>query len=110
MLGRECGRGSHCINKYNFMAVFAVEGREYEIIIASDISSRDGIGAELWDRSSNEMIIEAFRDDTLKKLTFFVAKQIDIPLDLLDKLLQAFDEIPGRIFIDYDSPEWQNLT
>ena len=87
------------------MSVFVVEGKQYEIIIASDVSSRDGIGAELWDTDSNEMIVEAFRDDTLRKLTLFVAKQIAIPLELLDKLLQAFDEIPGRTFIDYDSLE-----
>lgn len=85
------------------MGRFSIEGREYEIIIASDVSSRDGIGAELWSLDTGEMIVEVFRDDTLRRMTFFVAKTIEIPLEALDILLEAFEDIPGRKFIDYDS-------
>jgi hypothetical protein len=91
------------------VGTFSVEGKKYEIVIASDVSSRDGIGAELWHLDRNEMLVEIFRDDTSRRMTFFVAKQIEVSLEVLDALLRAFEEIPGRTFIDYDSLEQSNL-
>ncbi|OGX81768.1 hypothetical protein BEN48_05935 [Hymenobacter glacialis] len=55
---------------------------------------------------SDEILAEVFRDDTLKQLSFTVFKPIDIPLEILDRMLQVFNEIPGRTFIDYDSTEY----
>jgi hypothetical protein len=80
-----------------------IQGKGYEIVIASDVSSRDGIGAELW--YQGDMLVEIFRDDTLRKMSFFVSKQIDIPLEVIDELLRAFEEISGRKFIDYEAAE-----
>jgi hypothetical protein len=80
--------------------------RNYGFQVASDAFSRDGIGCELWELDADEVLAEVFRDDTLKQLSFTVFKPIDIPLEVLDRLLQIFNEIPGRVFIEYDSPEY----
>lgn len=40
-----------------------VDRNEYELVIVSDVV-RDGIGLEIWDKSSNSMIIEIFRNDS----------------------------------------------
>ncbi len=56
------------------------------------------------------MIAEVFRDNTIQKLTFFVSKQIEIPLEVFDALLRAFEKNVGRTFIDYDSPEYGNSS
>ncbi|GAB3854592.1 hypothetical protein GCM10028822_24650 [Hymenobacter terrigena] len=85
---------------------FTVEGKNYEIIIASDVNTRDGIGCELWDVNKDELLLEIFRDDTLKRLSFYTSRAIDFPLEVLDLAMQAFNEIPGRTFIDYGSPEY----
>ena len=80
--------------------------RNYSFQVAGDVSTRDGIGCELWDLDTDELLAEVFRDDTSKQLSFAVFKPIDIPLEILDRMLQIFDEIPGRTFTDYDAPEY----
>lgn len=77
--------------------------KNYSFAIASDVNTRDGIGCEVWDVGANEMIAEVFRDDTTKQITFTVWRPIEIPLEILDRMLQLFDKIPGRTFIDYDA-------
>jgi len=58
------------------------------VIIASDVSDRDGIGVEI------------YRDDTKRTRTVTLYQQ-DIPLDLLEESIQTFKkEIPWD-FIDY---------
>ncbi len=56
---------------------FNREDKNYEIIIASDVSSRDGIGCELWDTDNGELLMEVFRDDTLKRLSFYTSKSVN---------------------------------
>jgi len=70
------------------------------VIIASDVSARDGIGVEIY--RDDKLVIEIFRDDTKRTRTVTLYQQ-DISLDLLEESIQTFKkEIPWD-FIDYDN-------
>ncbi|SOE23533.1 hypothetical protein SAMN06298216_3918 [Spirosomataceae bacterium TFI 002] len=72
------------------------------IVIASDVSDRDGIGVEIY--RDDKLVIEIFRDDTKRTCTVTLFQQ-DISLDLLEESIQIFKkEIPWD-FIDYDNLE-----
>jgi hypothetical protein len=68
------------------------------LIIASDVI-RDGIGLEIWEKSSNSMIIEIFRNDSKRQIEFF-SEKADVPLDLIEKSIEIFNEKIGRDFQD----------
>jgi hypothetical protein len=66
-------------------------------VIASDVSSRDGIGVELL--LDEKIVLEIFRDDTKKtrEVTFF---QKEVSLALLEESIEKFKkEIPWE-FLD----------
>ncbi len=66
--------------------------QKYEIIIASDVSTRDGIGIEIYE--DGEIIIDIFRDDTkkTKEITLF---REQISVEIIEEALQLFKkEIP----------------
>jgi hypothetical protein len=66
-------------------------------IIASDVRQRDGIGVEIY--RDNRLVVEIFRDDTMKTRTVTIFKET-IPLELLEECIQIFKgEIPWD-FID----------
>ena len=70
------------------------------VIIASDVSDRDGIGVEIY--RDDKLVIEIFRDDTKRTRTVTLYKQ-DISLELFEESIQTFKkEIPWD-FIDYDN-------
>jgi len=72
------------------------------VIIASDVSDRDGICVQIY--RDDKLVIEIFRDDTKRTRTVTLYQQ-DISLDLLEKSIQTFKkEIPWD-FIDYDNLE-----
>lgn len=75
-----------------------VNKKEYELIIASDVI-RDGIGLEIWEKSSNSMIIEIFRNDSKRQIEFFSGKA-DVPLELIEKGIEIFNEKIGKDFQD----------
>ena len=61
-------------------------------VIASDISSRDGIGVEIY--SGDEVILEVFRDDT-KKRNEITLYHRDLDLELVEQAIALFrQEIP----------------
>ena len=65
---------------------------KYKVLIASDISNRDGIGIEVL--LNDEIVLEIFRDDTKKKreVTLY---QKEIPLELIEESIKEFKkEIP----------------
>ena len=68
-----------------------------EIIIASDVANRDGIGIEFW--RNNEILIEIFRDDTEKTRTITLFKE-DIDLALVEKTIIDFRKNIPWDFID----------
>ena len=62
------------------------------VVVASDVSSRDGIGVEIY--RDNELIVELFRDDTERTRTITVFKE-SISLELMEESIQIFkNEIP----------------
>lgn len=72
------------------------------VIIASDVSDRDGIGVEIY--RDYKLVIEIFRDDTKRTRTVLLYQK-DISLDLLEESIQTFKkEIPWDL-IDYDNLE-----
>ena len=69
------------------------------VVIASDVNPRDGIGVEIY--RDDELVVEIFRDDRERTRTVTVLKE-SIPLELMEKSIQAFKkEIPWD-FIDYE--------
>ena len=70
------------------------------VIIASDVSDRDGIGVEIY--HDEKLVIEIFRDDTKRTRTVTLYQQ-DIPLELLEESIKTFKkEIPWD-FIEYEN-------
>ncbi len=70
---------------------------KYEIIRASDVSDRDGIGVEIY--SDGLMVCEIFRDDTKRTREIWISKQ-EVSLEEMEGFIQIFkDEIPWE-FID----------
>ncbi len=70
------------------------------VIIASDVSDRDGIGVEIY--RDDKLVIEIFRDDTKRTRTVTLYQQ-DISLDLLEESIQTFKKEMPWDFIDYDN-------
>lgn len=69
------------------------------VVVASDVSRRDGIGVEIY--RDDELIVEIFRDDTDRTRTVTVFKE-SISLELMEESIQIFKkEIPWN-FIEYD--------
>lgn len=58
----------------------------YKMIIASDVSDRDGLGLELHDRTG-EIVAEVFRDDRTgeRRLTL----NDELPVDVVEWLLES---------------------
>jgi hypothetical protein len=68
------------------------------VVIASDVSKRDGIGIEIY--RNDEIVIEIFRDDTERTRTVSVFNK-SVSLELMNEAIEIFkDEIPWD-FIDY---------
>jgi len=58
-----------------------------KVVIASDVSARDGIGIEVY--YNNIPILEIFRDDSLKtrKITTYVS---ETSLEFMEQCIEAF--------------------
>ena len=76
--------------------------RNIAVLVASDVSSRDGIGVEIYE--DGRMVLEIFRDDT-KKTRDVAMFQETIPLDLLEEAIAIFKKRIDWDFIDDDPPE-----
>ena len=82
----------------------ALDRSNYTIVIASDVSDRDGIGVEI--SHKGKLVCEIFRDDTEQTRTVWLASQ-SLPLEELQGFIQIFkDEIDWE-FIDYDESQEQ---
>lgn len=69
-----------------------------KVVIASDVSSRDGIGVEI--SIDNELILEIFRDDTRKTREVTLYKK-DVPLEVVEESIAIFrKEIPWDFIED----------
>ena len=67
------------------------------VIVASDVNTRDGIGIEVYD--NEKMIMEVFRDDSFKtrSLTLF---EKDVPLEIVEESIRLFKSKIDWDFID----------
>jgi len=69
-----------------------------KIVIASNVSSRDGIGVEIYVKE--ECIVEIFRDDTEKTRTISLFQK-EISLELMEECINIFKkEIPWDFIED----------
>ena len=65
---------------------------EIRVVIASDVSDRDGIGVELY--HGGEMLMEVFRDDTKREREVTLYRK-DLPLSIVEYGIQQFKlEVP----------------
>lgn len=79
-----------------------MELKKDRVIIASDVTERDGIGIEVY--RNNKLVVEIFRDDTDKTRTITVFKE-NVTLELMEECISTFKkEIPWD-FIDYSEIE-----
>ncbi len=60
---------------------------KYSVVIASDISNRDGIGIEV--SHNDDLILEVFRDDTKKTREVTLYKG-ELSLELIEKSIEKF--------------------
>ena len=65
-----------------------IQGIEYSFQVASDVATRDGIGLECFriDGSKEELVLEVFRDDTLKTWTYSQFAE-SLPLELIEHVI-----------------------
>jgi len=70
---------------------------DYEVIVASDVSERNGIGIEIW--KNNVLLLDIFRDDTTKKFTISLFER-DLPLELIEKSIIYFKKEILQDFLD----------
>jgi hypothetical protein len=75
---------------------------DYKIVIASDVSDRDGIGVEIY--RGDDLLIEIFRDDTKKTREITTFSQT-FALDEMEGFIAIFRKHISWEFIDYDSVE-----
>lgn len=68
-----------------------------KFVVASDVSTRDGIGVEIY--INDELVLEIFRDDTKREREVTLYKR-DLPLSLVENSIKIFKrEIPWE-FVD----------
>ena len=73
---------------------------KYRVVVASDVSDRDGIGVEIY--RGDALLIEIFRNDT-KKTREITTYTEPITLDEMEGFIQIFKQKIPWDFIDYDS-------
>jgi len=65
---------------------------EIRVVIASDVSDRDGIGVELY--HGDEMLMVIFRDDTKREREVTLYRK-DLPLNIVEYGIRLFkSELP----------------
>ena len=65
---------------------------KYNVVIASDVGNRDGIGIEV--SLNDDLVLEIFRDDTKKTREVTLYKK-ELPLELIEESIEKFKkEIP----------------
>ena len=61
---------------------------EFQLLIASDVSDRDGIGLEMRD-ATGDLVAEIFRDDEHDTVTFSTDTSVRMPLGTLEALVES---------------------
>lgn len=75
------------------------DDHQIKVVVASDVSDRDGIGVEIY--IGDDLALEIFRDDTKKSREVTLYKK-DVPLSVVEESIAIFKrKIPWE-FIAYD--------
>jgi hypothetical protein len=73
------------------------DGREYRLLLASDVDRRDGLGLELYDTGAPEPLMEIFRDDVTGRVTLTAFGSEPLPLALVERFMDvARDRLGAR--------------
>ncbi|GGF09614.1 hypothetical protein [Hymenobacter cavernae] len=80
---------------------FTIDNRRFGLVLASDVNPRDGLGWQLWEYTNRKsvLLLEIFRHDDLKKISFETFEPMDIPYEALEIVLNDFNTTGGRNFI-----------
>jgi len=80
---------------------FYIGDRHFLIMLASDVNTRDGLGWQLFETVSNELVLllELFRNDDSKKMEFVTYSPISIPFEALEVIVNDFSSKGGRDFV-----------
>jgi hypothetical protein len=65
------------------------DGVSYRIIAASDVSTRDGFGYELWESGGRDLLLEAFWDDSTGLFTFTAHTTKPLPFRLVEAFIEG---------------------
>jgi len=79
----------------------AFDRTNYNIVRASDVSDRDGIGVEI--SRDGKIVCEIFRDDTDRTRIMWLAEQV-LPLEELEGFIQIFKDEIDWDFIGNEPP------
>ena len=79
----------------------AFDRTNYNIVRASDVSDRDGIGVEI--SRDGKIVCEIFRDDTDRTRIVWLAEQV-LPLEELEGFIQIFKDEIDWDFIGNEPP------
>ena len=71
---------------------------DFDIIVASDVNERDGIGVEI--SYQGQFVMEIFRDDT-DKTRIITLEDEQMPLALMEKCIEIFKKNIDWDFIDH---------
>lgn len=71
--------------------------REIRYVVASDVSSRDGVGLETY--VDGDLVMEIFRDDSERRIyvTLFASC---VDLAVIEASMARFKEHPGESYLD----------
>lgn len=72
---------------------------QIKVVVASDVSNRDGIGVEIY--LDSELALEIFRDDTKKTREVTLYKK-DVPLNVVEESIAIFKRKISWAFIEDD--------
>lgn len=76
------------------------DATQYRVVVASDVSDRDGIGVEIY--RGDALLIEIFRDDT-KKTREIKTYTESITLDEMEGFIQIFKQAIPWDFMNYET-------
>ena len=72
---------------------------DLRVVVASDVSSRDGIGVELY--LGKELLMEVFRDDGKKAREVTLYRKV-LPLEIVEYGISLFNSRIPKDFIEYE--------
>ena len=77
-----------------------MERLKNRIEIASDVSTRDGVGIEVY--QDDHLLLEIFRDDTQRTRTITLYSN-EVSLEFMEENIRVFKETIPWDFIDYST-------